>query len=95
MSRKQYTIEDVRQAVKDSRSIAEVLRRIGLRPVGGNYKTVHRLILKEDMDTSHFTGQGWNVGLQFNPKPILSEDAIFVKDSDYRCTWRLRERYKN
>jgi len=94
MSKQKYSIEDVRVAVKESVSIAEVLRRIGLRPVGGNYKTIHRLIKDEGMDTSHFTGQGWNVGLKFNPKPPLSEDAIFVEDSNYRCSWRLRERYK-
>ena len=94
MDKKRYSIEDVRQAVKGSHSIAEVLRRIGLRPIGGNYKTIHHLIDEYAIDTSHFTGQGWNVGLQFNPKPVLSDDTIFIKDSDYRCSWRLRERYK-
>ena len=46
------------------------------------------------MDVSHFTGQGWNVGLKFRPKPVLSEEEIFVRDSNYKCSWRLRERYK-
>ena len=91
---KQYSIEDVKRAVKENLSMAGVLRQIGLRPVGGNYKTIHRLIQENGMDVSHFTGQGWNVGLKFRPKPVLSEEEIFVRDSNYKCSWRLRERYK-
>ena len=91
---KEYSLEDVRVAVIESKSIAGVLRRLGLRPVGGNYKTIHRLIEMNQWNTSHFTGQGWNVGLQFKPKGVLTDEAIFVEHSDYRCSWRLRERYK-
>ena len=40
--RKQYTKDDVIKAVADSKSIADVLRQLGLRPVGGNYKTIHK-----------------------------------------------------
>ena len=94
MTKKNYTLEDVRKAVENSKSIASVLRFLGLRPVGGNYKTIHRLIKENQLDTSHFTGQGWNVGLGFNPKPTLSDDIVFVKDSKYNCSWRIRERYK-
>ena len=89
-----YSENDIRVAVKDSKSIAGVLRHLGLRPVGGNYKTIHHLIKEYELDTSHFTGQGWNVGLKFKPKTGLLDSDIFKIDSDYRCSWRLRERYK-
>ncbi len=92
--RRKYTENDVRVAVADSKSIADVLRQLGLRPVGGNYKTIHRLIKEYELDTSHFTGQGWNVGLVFKPKVKLNDSDIFKENSDYRCSWRLRERYK-
>ncbi|MBR5100568.1 MAG: HNH endonuclease [Bacteroidales bacterium] len=91
---KKYSIEDVKKAVRKSKSIAGVLRLLGLRPVGGNYKTIHRMIDENHLDTSHFTGQGWNVGLQFKPKGIITNESIFVENSAYRCSWRLRERYK-
>ena len=91
----QYTQEDVQKAVANNKSIAGVLRDLGLRPIGGNYKTVRHLIKKHNLDTSHFTGQGWNVGLKFNPKGIISNDLLFVSDSSYKCSWRLRERYKS
>ena len=91
---KKYTIDDVKEAVNRSKSIAGVLRLLGLRPVGGNYKTIHRLIEESHLDISHFTGQGWNVGLQFKPKGIVTNESIFVENSAYKCSWRLRERYK-
>ncbi|MBR0109289.1 MAG: HNH endonuclease [Bacteroidales bacterium] len=92
--KREYTESDVRVSVANSKSIAEVLRKLGLRPIGGNYKTIHHLIKLYELDTSHFTGQGWNVGLKFKPKTRLKDSDIFKEDSDYRCSWRLRERYK-
>ena len=90
----QYTKEDFIKAVAENKSVAGVLRQLGLRPIGGNYKTVHHLIKEYELDTSHFTGQGWNVGLGFKPQKSIADNDIFVKESSYRCSWRLRERYK-
>jgi transposase-like protein len=38
---KNYTDEDLIEAVKNSTSIAEVCRKIGINPAGGNYRTMH------------------------------------------------------
>ena len=92
--KRQYSDHDVKVAVEHNKSIAGVLRQLGLSPLGGNYKTVHQLIKKLNLDTSHFTGQGWNVGLAFKPKAAISDEDIFVEHSSYLCSWRLRERYK-
>lgn len=92
--RQKYTEDDVKKAVGENVSIAGVLRQLGLKPIGGNYRTVNHLIKKLQLDTSHFTGQGWNIGLKFRPKEGASDESIFVKDSHYSCSWRLRERYK-
>ena len=89
-----YTIDDVRTAVADNKSLAGVLRQLGLRPRGGNYKTINRIIRDYQIDTSHFTGKGWNVGLKYKPNHGISDLDIFVEDSSYKCSWRLRERYK-
>ncbi|MCQ2134645.1 MAG: HNH endonuclease [Bacteroidales bacterium] len=94
MSKARYSTEDVKNAVRDSKSIAGVLRLLGLRPIGGNYRTVNRLILEHNLDTSHFTGKGWNVGLAFNPGKKMTVEDIFTKESSYKCSWRLREHYK-
>ena len=89
-----YSIEDFKKAIAENVSVAGVLRQLGLRPIGGNYRTVKHLIDVHKLDTSHFTGQGWNVGLKFRPKEPLTDESIFIRDSNYRCSWRLRERYK-
>ena len=78
----------------DNKSVAGVLRQLGLRPIGGNYRTINRIISENEMDVSHFTGQGWNVGLKFRPNKGVSDHEIFVMDSSYKCSWRLREHYK-
>lgn len=57
-----YTNEDVEAAVKISKSIAGVLKTLGLKPVGGNYANMRRKIQALELDTSHFTGQLWSKG---------------------------------
>lgn len=60
MAKYNYTIEDIKVAVSASLSLADVLRKLGLVPLGGNYKTIKTKIIQYNIDTSHFTGQGWN-----------------------------------
>lgn len=92
--KRKYTIEQVKEAVKNSLSMANVLRLLNLRPVGGNYKTIKTIITDNNIDTSHFTGQGWNVGLKFRPQKEFTNDEIFKENSTYKSIWRLREKYK-
>jgi len=94
MGKVEYSVDDVRKAVRENKSIAGVIRQLNLRPSGGNYKTVNRMIKENSFDISHFTGKGWNVGLSFKPKAPMNDDLIFSKESTYKCSWRLRERYK-
>lgn len=53
-----YTNEEFIKAVKESLSLAEVMRKLRLKPAGGNYATVNRKIKALGLDISHFTGQG-------------------------------------
>lgn len=55
-----YTDNDIISAVANSFSIADVLRKLDLVVVGGNYNTIKRRIAQLDLDVSHFTGQAWN-----------------------------------
>ena len=87
------TDDEFRQAVADSLSVRQVLSRIGLVPAGGNYKTVHARVKLLGLDTSHFTGAGWNVGSRFRMlgKPF-SWEGILTENSNYTSTTRLRNR---
>ncbi len=55
-----YTKELLEKHVKTCFSFAEVLRKIGLKPVGGNYRTIQIKLKEFNIDYSHFTGKGWN-----------------------------------
>ncbi len=78
------TDEEFRQAVAEILSERQVLKRIGLMPAGGYYRTVHARVKRLGLNTSHFTGAGWNVGpryRQFGRKATLAE--ITVENSPY------------
>lgn len=53
-----YTKELLTTIVQQSYSIAQVIRALGLREAGGTYSHIKRVIIKHDIDMSHFTGQG-------------------------------------
>lgn len=53
-----YTDQEFIEAVKNSRSKAEALRKLGLKPAGANYAGFDKTAKRLGVDTSHFTGQG-------------------------------------
>ena len=48
--------EEFTKIVSESYSIAEVIRKMGRIPAGGNYAVVHQRIKTLGLNTSHFTG---------------------------------------
>jgi len=58
---KRWTDEQLREAVAQSRCVSHVLRRLGLRPVGGNYATIRAHISRLELDTSHWSSSKWCV----------------------------------
>ena len=86
-----YSEEELRKAVQSSYSIAEVCRTLRIKVAGGNYETLKRKFAAWDIDTSHFRGQGWNVGLKFKPNPKLPLEQILVKHSFYQ-PYKLKRR---
>ena len=57
-----YTKELLEPLVKESRSLAEVLKKLGKRVSGGTHAHVSRRVKLFNIDTSHFLGQSWNKG---------------------------------
>lgn len=56
---KNYTSQNVIDAVKSSSSIREILLKLNLHPTGGNYTSIKNRITKLQLDTSHLKGQSW------------------------------------
>jgi Zn finger protein HypA/HybF involved in hydrogenase expression len=82
-----YHKDKLEQIVRESYSFAEVLRKIGLRDVGSNFKTIKKYIGKYNIDTSHFRGQTWNKGMSYTDyaaynklENILKENTNFNSD---------------
>ena len=88
------TREEFEQAAKNSYSLAAMCRKLGLKPCGGNYRIVHNAIDKYSIDTSHFKGQGWNVGLKFKPFQKKTLREILVINSTYQSS-KLKNRLLN
>ncbi|MGC5399155.1 HNH endonuclease [Streptomyces sp. DT20] len=53
-TRVRHTEEKLRDLVAGSASVAEVVRRLGISPVGGNHAHISRRITALRIDTSHF-----------------------------------------
>jgi len=73
-----WTDDQLRDAVTTSRSVAQTIRKLGLIAAGGNYDQVQQRMRELQLDSSHFTGQGWNVGGTFVPTPPRPLDEILV-----------------
>jgi hypothetical protein len=96
--RRRWTDDQLRTAIAASRSLAGTLRGLGLVAAGGNYDAVQRRIKELALDTSHFTGQGWNVGLKYQPAPARPIEELLVANrwttSHHLKTRLFRERLK-
>lgn len=76
--------------VEESHTYADVCRKIGWKPQGGNYKYVKKYIKELNLDTSHFTMKGKiNSGVKHNEKSVeeyLTTDSYIKTD---RLKWKL------
>jgi len=89
MSNRKYTVEQFQQAVNESLSIAQALIKLDLAPKGGNYKTFNDFVKKNNIDTSHFTGQAWNKGQNIGPKRDIQE---YLSNNQTIQSYKLKNR---
>jgi len=85
---RKYSLEDVRNAVANNFSLANVIRELGLIPAGGNYQTIKQLIAELDLDVSHHTGCAWNKGRYLNRSELKGKPAIkaaLIRDRGHLC----------
>ncbi|MFP5022700.1 hypothetical protein [Pseudonocardia phyllosphaerae] len=90
--RRYWTDADLAAAVRDSESVAAVLRRLGYAPSGGMHRLITGHIRRLGLDTGHFTGQGWSRGRSVRTRRLRPLSAILVRDSDFTNTGHLRRR---
>lgn len=58
-----YTKELLEPLVKDSFSVAQVCKKLGIRPDGSSSSMIKRKLINYNIDFSHFRGAGANFGI--------------------------------
>jgi hypothetical protein len=103
MRKSKYTYELLSPLVRESISVAEVLRKLGLRPTGGNYRMISSRMRMLEIDSSHFKGSLWAKGETALTNPSIammtrhvarSNEEVFVENSPETCGSRLVRRLK-
>lgn len=92
MRKRKYTKEFLLPVVKQSTNYTELLRNLGLNVTGGTHRLIKGRVREYEIDTSHFTGQGWNRGKtkysddsvkQQSIKVSFTDDEVFKNNSGY------------
>ncbi|MFZ4500433.1 MAG: HNH endonuclease signature motif containing protein [Minisyncoccia bacterium] len=78
---KKWGDENLIAAVKDSLSVRQVIKKLGLIEAGGNYVQIQQRIKALNIDISHFTGKGWNKGGVFRPIPLQELSSLLINGS--------------
>ena len=92
MSKKRsWTIEQLKRAVKSSRSYAQTLIKLGLKEAGGNYIQIKKYVKENNLNVTHFKGRGWNKGLRGIGKPLIPLEKILVKNNHFQ-SYKLKKR---
>jgi hypothetical protein len=79
-----YTREVVESAVKGSVSIAEVVRKLGLKMTGGSHGHIKSVMKKYGIDTSHFLGRAASTGKTSPKKKAWRDVLLLEKDKLHR-----------
>lgn len=96
MSRTNWSKENLEKIVKESYSIAEVLKKLGLKVAGGNYANAQKHIDEYNLDISHFTGARWQKSPNFTEEDLkrVPLEDILKENTNYKSNY-LRERLIN
>ena len=89
--KRNWSVEQLTLAVKNSFSYRQVLAKLNLIPAGGNYDQLKKYLKEYDLDISHFKGKAWNKGLTGIGKPRLKLNEILGKNT-YFQSFKLKYR---
>jgi len=91
MKKKSWNEKQLREAVKTSKSIRQILKKLNLRMAGGNYAQIKKYLKFYKINSEHLTGRGWNKGMRGIGKPLIKLEDILVKNSDFQ-SFKLKKR---
>ena len=91
MKKRTWTDEQLIEAYNSSRSIRQILIKLGLAPQGGSYKIIATHLNRLELDRNKLKGQGWSKGDKVTCNPAKKIEEILVLGSTYQ-TSKLRQR---
>lgn len=92
MGRKRsWTDKELAEAVLVSKSYRSVLIKLRLVPAGGNYEQVKKRILALQLNTAHFTGMGWSVGMKYMLKNTPLVETLLIKNGNTQ-SYKLKKK---
>ena len=84
MKYRKYTCEQLEAAVSGSRSMSDVLRKLGLRLAGGTHSHIKRRIATYGINTSHFLGSRATGGIWHRGGPAKkTPQELLIERSDH------------
>ena len=91
MKARKWSKSQLVSAAKVSKSIRQLLKKLGLKEAGGNYSQIKKYLDIYKVDIRHFKGRAWNKGLEmpYRPKHLLSE---VLKKNNYFQSYKLKAR---
>jgi hypothetical protein len=78
----------IRQAVAESTTMSEVVRKLGLKVAGGNFEHIRYHIVRLNLPTDHHVGQRWNRENYKEYTPKRARDtlrAFLIRTHGHRC----------
>jgi Zn finger protein HypA/HybF involved in hydrogenase expression len=94
--KRNWTDEQLKEAVATSFSYSEVLRKLKLKFAGGTHAAIKQKVKWLKLNVSHFTGSSWCRGEKYRQTLLKRNtrtlEEILVKDSTYQSGAKLKKR---
>jgi hypothetical protein len=91
MRKRTWSIQQLEEAVETSNNKRQVLGKLGLKAVGGNYDQLSKYLKEYNFSTAHFTGKAWSKGLVGIGRPRVELNDILVQGSTFQ-SFKLKGR---
>lgn len=91
MRKRSWSLYELENAVRNSFSYRQVLKKLGLREAGGNYEQIKKYVKEFQLPTQHLRGKGWNKGLKGVGTPRVELKDILVQHSSFQ-SYKLKKR---
>jgi 5-methylcytosine-specific restriction endonuclease McrA len=82
VGRRTWTNDQLEIAVRESTNYRVVLKRLNLRPAGGNYRQLKKYIRELRLATEHFMVRPWNYGLKAPRSARRTLEDLLTINSD-------------